>query len=330
MYDADIGTDNWVNFFVNTLCKNSRDISNFPPPSVNQMPRQHSTKTRYLVLLIAFACLVTIACTVAVICNHNSNLEPFFISNGVPDKQNLYVIRAHQDNGQFFDLWNKMNNELESNSVWILFDITKNPGFLDTSFYQDNMSRIIVHTEDDCKAINPLHNTMWHTVESSLVITWRAVAKAVYFDHLWWIESDVYCDGSLARTLQKASHLPHDLLISYMEYYGERGNENWAWWNSLVGEASNVPIEQRMKSYLPISRYTPKMFQRLEENLGRASGFCECYIPTLARSSGLSFVRCPDEMIGDLDTQANSKFKLTRSNLPSEKNDKLWHKYHFE
>jgi hypothetical protein len=291
------------------------------------------------ILLIALGTsLIACAYMLAVVCCLGPGREVYAEDNNAQAQaQTHYVLRAHLFDQQFQDALEKMEAELPRESVWILFDSSK--AAPPPEFQERYAPRLILHTQEDCQSINPLHVSMWHTADSSLAIMWDHMLlhskSEKDLDYVWLIESDVYCDGSYARCFDKALRSKADFVVAYLERYGDLDkngvhNDNWCWWDSLVGIiADEVPRQERYKSFFPVSRYSKQMLKAVNENLGRSSGFCECYIPTLtALVPSLTLERCPDDMIGDLDTMS-AGWKLSPASLPNARNDKFWHKYYY-
>ena len=101
-------------------------------------------------------------------------------------------------------------------------------------------------------------------------------------------------------------------------------NQRWPWWRDINGELRELmPIPDRMRSFFPLTRYTPAMLMLLEEHLGRSSGFCEVYVPSLAVYYGLTAAPLPDGMEGPMSASVIKKVELHNDN-------RVHHKYSAE
>ena len=83
---------------------------------------------------------------------------------------------------------------------------------------------------------------------------------------------------------------------------------------------------RRWKSFFPITRYTPALLTLLDDNIGRSSGFCEVYVPTLAVYHGLTVAPLPENMTGPMSPRV-----IRKNRKPQLFNDnKVHHKYEYE
>ena len=92
----------------------------------------------------------------------------------------IFVLRSHVCNDYTQRLWNKLS--LECGNVYMIYDNTK--GTYKDNFYSGN---VILHTEEDCKEINKLHDKIYTTVESSLCFLKKK--ENLEFDYMWVIEN---------------------------------------------------------------------------------------------------------------------------------------------
>lgn len=192
--------------------------------------------------------------------------------------------------------------------------------------------RVIVHNEASCKAANPLHNSIKYSLDSVL---WHVYEKfkGVDFKYLWLLEDDVYVDGSLDGVIKKNSSRTEDFLASFVEDYGE--NENWMWWDALVSKSTDLssdgslsrdagvyvpPLEERVKSFFPVTRYSKEFLKEIHDRIGVYSGYCEVYIPTLAKQLGYTYGNLEESSVGNLSLSVINP-------MPTNGDDRLYHKW---
>ncbi|WP_248785796.1 hypothetical protein, partial [Escherichia coli] len=93
--------------------------------------------------------------------------------------------------------------------------------------------------------------------------------------------------GSLDDVIKKNSSRTEDFLASFVEDYGE---SNWMWWDDLEDLSRDgvyvPPLENRVKSFFPVTRYSKEFLREIHDSIGVYSGYCEVYIPTLAKQKG--------------------------------------------
>jgi hypothetical protein len=133
------------------------------------------------------------------------------------------------------------------------------------------------------------------------------------------IESDVGCDGDIATCLSRCRDSRADFMAFRTKAYADE--PGWAWWESLRGEIEDrVPIEDRVGCFFPVTRYSRAMVDAVIRNMGKSSGHCEAYIPTLAIAEGLVVEEIPASVEGDVG------FAIYAT-LPGRGDHRLYHKY---
>jgi len=184
-------------------------------------------------------------------------------------------------------------------------------------------SGVITHTEESCKQINPLHKSIKYSLDSVLWHVYDRI-KDKDFDYVWVLEDDVYIDGSLDGVIIKNSGRTEDFLASFVEDYGANKDElNWMWWDALEGSVPLPPLEERVKSFFPVTRYSKEFLKEIHDRIGVYSGYCEVYIPTLAKQLGFTY--------GNLDESSIGNLSLGLINpLPNNADDRLYHKWSWQ
>lgn len=244
------------------------------------------------------------------------------IEKYINNDYNVYLLRTHVCNEQFYKLWEKIINEFPIQRCFVIYDNTNDT--IDETFYNKYKENIILHTQTDCKNINKYHETMWYTVETSVCISYDYIKDKVSFKYMWIIENDIYADGSLEKCFEIAEHIDDDFLATEISEYEDK--KDWAHWGKLSGEYENLELNKQVKSFFPVVRCSIKMLDLLKNNLGKSSGFCEIYFPTLAKNNGLKYSNLPADMFGNFEYIETVRL----SNLPNNNNNKLYHKFIYE
>jgi len=231
----------------------------------------------------------------------------------------VYFLRAHKLDEQTINIWEKMLQELPEDRCFIIFDNTRKA--MNDDFLQKYQSKIIVHTEDDCKKLNPLHEIIYNNLEATFVIAYDALPIKPNF--AWYIENDVYCDGNFSTTLN-IDDTQTDFIATYIRTYDE--DKVWTHYDEFKGEIANTEISKKMASFFPVVRCSKKMIDLLRDNMGKSSGYCEGYFPTLATLNGLTCKNIPSDKLGKFEFNQT----VSLSNLPQNGDNKLYHKFVFK
>jgi hypothetical protein len=230
------------------------------------------------------------------------------LDKGTP-LDNLVIIRAVDPNDpRVNDIRNKTKCESH-----VILDVTNRDS-------PDTFSGI-QHSEDSCRAANPLHKDIRYSLDSVLWHVYERF-KDVDFKYLWLLEDDVYCDGSLDQVIHKNESNTKDFLASFVEDYGSNVNElNWMWWDSVEGQGTEIPsLENRVKSFFPVTRYSKEFLKEIHDSIGVYSGYCEVYIPTLAKQKGYTYGNLSEDSIGNLSL-------VPIHPMPTNNDGKLYHKW---
>lgn len=227
------------------------------------------------------------------------------------DIKDIVVIRAVDPNDTRV---NYIRNKTKCESHVIL-DVTNKGSPLDKE------DSFIKHTENSCRAVNKFHKDIKYSLDSVLWHVYERF-KDVDFKYLWLLEDDVYCDGSLDQVIHKNESNTKDFLASFVEDYGASAEEiNWMWWNSLEGQGTEIPsLENRVKSFFPVTRYSKEFLKEIHDSIGNYSGYCEVYIPTLAKQKGYTYGNLSEDSIGNLSLTVIHP-------MPKNGDGKLYHKW---
>jgi len=106
------------------------------------------------------------------------------------------------------------------------------------------------------------------------------------YDYYWIIEYDVRFSGAWPRLFTDLSSSDADLLCTAMQTWAE--NPNWAQWSTLVTGSEDLPLERRVKGFMPFCRVSRALFEACDARYRRGwSGHPEVTWPTIASLAGL-------------------------------------------
>jgi hypothetical protein len=219
----------------------------------------------------------------------------------------VVAICAHENTAQLSSMLRNWRRSLGGDDrVHLLFDASKTKPPRDPHLLQ--------FTNEECAAANRFHVSNWANKEFPISMLAKTGA-----DFVWLIEGDVGCDGDIATCLNQAASSRADFMAFRIKSYADE--PEWAWWNSLKGEIDDtVPLERRVGSFFPVTRYSRAMIDAVIRNMGKSSGQDEAYIPTLAISEGLVVEELPAAMEGDIGFRIYDR-------LPGRNDHRLYHKY---
>jgi hypothetical protein len=168
---------------------------------------------------------------------------------------------------------------------------------------------------------------MGYRLEAKIIYADNEIRKHKDFEYIWFIEYDVYCKGSFAKALKPYNNdYDCDLLAKGGDdRYSIRTvctHPTWCWWRDLFGEISKTPYVDRRGSFLPVMRVSRKLIQVLTDNLGKSTGYCEVYIPTICVTSGLTYNIMRSSVFGVF--RYRPTMTLVEAKLIAEQ-DKLYH-----
>lgn len=238
----------------------------------------------------------------------------------------IYIYRTHIWNDFCKKQYKNIQNDCGEENTFLIFDDTFNKFDdleLKTNRLSNNLNNnahIILINFNECKQVNPLHINNKDQVESQVIIFNRLCH--VKYDYMWLIEYDVVCDGNWLQTFNKCNDMNEDILSTCVAEYP---NEFfWGLWFKIYAKIRLKPrLNERVKCFFPINRFSKKYINVLENNLGIYSGFCEVYFPTLAKQKNCSYKNVPNSMLGSVFIYSlEKKFKVTFKN-----ENKLYHPF---
>jgi hypothetical protein len=107
-----------------------------------------------------------------------------------------------------------------------------------------------------------------------------------YYDYYWIIEYDVRFSGAWPELFADLSSSSADLLCTTMQTWTE--NPNWAHWGTLTTGDEDVPLERRVKGFMPFCRLSHALLAACDARYRTGwNGHCEIIWPTIASLSGL-------------------------------------------
>lgn len=219
---------------------------------------------------------------------------------------NVYVIRTHLWNDYVEKVFLKMQSQLGAENVFLMYDETNKPIHQPHIRWNDSNGvtkgpAIITVNEADCAVINELHTVGERTgstyrPEAQIYACYKAIRRD--YDYLWFIEFDVYCND-YKKALGPFDAIKADMLTKGTANNKQRKartsklNADWFWWNYLIGDIKNTPLEQQRGCFFPINRFSKKFLSVMEANLSKSTGYCEVYFPTLCHTNGLVLETMP-------------------------------------
>jgi hypothetical protein len=203
--------------------------------------------------------------------------------------------------------WRKMKQAFANDPVFVLYDSTRKPW---SCLYP--VSNLFIVNSDVCKQDNPLHQSSYQTVESSLMLLYKYVQENnISFDYLYLIEYDVYCPGNWFTTFQKIDKIkPFDFAATHVEPYHAKQNGGWHFWKNpgwqTADEHSHLLEKKKdkrfwWKSFFPVTVYSNTFLSIFQNRYyGQLTGYCEILFPSVAFWEGCKIVNLPSNMIGSI------------------------------
>jgi len=185
---------------------------------------------------------------------------------------NIYIFRIHYWDNFIEYQWNNLKNIFGYEYCFILFDITN---FNINNFLLNDNHIFFIHF-NDLKNINKLHYSNIEQIESQLVYLLQNIS--IDFDFMWIIEYDVFCKNWNILKINDEYH--YDFLATYIENYS-KNNKRWSHWRKIIFD--DILLENRVKCFFPITRFSKKLLIKLFQEIGNNSGYCELYIPTFVK-----------------------------------------------
>ena len=106
------------------------------------------------------------------------------------------------------------------------------------------------------------------------------------YDYYWLIEYDVRFSGAWPQLFGDLSSSSADLLCTTMQTWTE--NPNWAHRDTLVSAGEEVPLERRIKGFMPFSRASRALLKECDARYRRGwGGHHEVLWPTIGNLAGL-------------------------------------------
>lgn len=218
----------------------------------------------------------------------------------MPATVDAYVLRTHYVDDVVLGTFQQMQRDLGAWRVFMLFDDTKTAynGSAGPAVRWNIDSgvptgpAVILINEVEAEELNPLLMTSRHNTKivgsgfraEAHVVALKRVITAP-FRYLWMIEYDVYCHGSFAKALAPCHAIDCDYLSDGLRT--PMAEPNWCWWGDLYGGMEDIPLRQRRGCFFPISRYSRRFLVAIEQHLGKSTGFCEIFFPTLCHVLGM-------------------------------------------
>ena len=243
------------------------------------------------------------------------------------------VLRAHMADAGTLRALERLRADLGRDRVYVLYDATKNPwdpeawpegtvarAWRDVAPTAPGAPRadVLVFDDADCLRLNAMHDrgyghtdvvswSFWHA-ETCIVMCHAFLASmGVACEHVWIVEYDVRCHGSMRDALARCDAAAPDA-----DFLAKGGGEaqrfalrehaddpGWCWFSHIEGRlATAAPPERRVGAFFPMVRVSSALVRAAAAELGHSTGFCEVYLPTLCRAVGLRAEAMPADVFG--------------------------------
>lgn len=108
------------------------------------------------------------------------------------------------------------------------------------------------------------------------------------YSFYWFIEYDVEFTASWNLLMDAYTNNEADYIVSYWAKYEQKKNSKWNWWKT--GNNCGYPIEQCLRAFHPICRYSNKALDVIDKYQSEGhSAHSELIIPTCIYHNGLDF-----------------------------------------
>jgi hypothetical protein len=133
------------------------------------------------------------------------------------------------------------------------------------------------------------------------------------YDYYWIIEYDVRFSGAWPDLFADLSASSADLLCTTMQTWTE--NPNWAHWSTLATGGEDVPLEHRVKGFMPFCRLSRALLTACDTRYRQGwSGHSEVLWPTIGSLAGLRL----EDIGGSGSFTPNERRGRYYQNTPSE------------
>jgi hypothetical protein len=241
----------------------------------------------------------------------------------------VVCLRTHFWDARVAATFTKLQADLGAGNVFCIFDVTSQPSHMlpallhavggaaamarysnELRLSRASTARIVTMTEADCDAINAMHSYgkvpevgSKYRGESHVVAMAHALSRDVVFDYLYLIEYDVHCHGSWRVPLDACDRIASDFMAKGSDTSpairtGAR-DPSWCWWPDRFGpEMQRLRVDELYGCFFPLTRYSRTFLEVMSNEIGRNSGYCEVFIPTLCVRSGLVYKAMPESALG--------------------------------
>jgi len=147
----------------------------------------------------------------------------------------------------------------------------------------------ITFTVDDLNALQyePLCETIIPG-SNHFALLWFYLSHPAY-RYYWNIEYDVEFTGNWNLIFEAFSTVEADFISTHIEW--NKDHPYWYWWDTYQGVTLEIPVNQRIRSFNPIYRISPKALAFLDTFLKAGnSGHHEVLIPTALYHSGFKIL----------------------------------------
>lgn len=210
-----------------------------------------------------------------------------------PHCRSLYVLRTHVWNSPIQRMYEQMQADLGHQRVWILCDVTH--GIPDEL---PQTSRLVKTTEDECRAVNPLHHTSYYNAETVFLLFDEWVSDD--YDYVWFIEYDVRCIGNWRSALTAAvSSAPLADWVAKSCFDPRPPPRDNADFTDSVDNLTGAQLTEIRQSLFSTVRCSRRLLQFFRNKyFGRLTAYCELLLPTVAYHHGFVITTLDESVAG--------------------------------
>jgi len=170
------------------------------------------------------------------------------------DTRTLYLLCTHSNISAVHALYQKMQQDLGADNVFLLFDDTSlvwphAESMRITEPRSHQSPHVLLFNRTECEAVmGGITEHMPYFDQPPLVLFHRYMA-GVGYDFVWRFDSDVRCNGQYAECLAGTSSMYHDFICPGPVALNAGGDTGWHW-TRLGGRLASVPLENRRVSWV--------------------------------------------------------------------------------
>lgn len=198
-------------------------------------------------------------------------------------KQAVLLVTHYYDEQLVLQKYERLRHELRTDKYDVFLVINTHDKSIEHKLR--DKANVCAYNLDDINALGyePMGCTLY---PGNCHFTWLAFyASHRRYTHYWIVEYDVCFTSPWNELMNSFAECDCDLIASRVERYDNNINGNWAWWR--LNNNSGFPLEQSVKVFHPICRFSQRALRYLNEFLKRGfTAHSELIIPTCLYNAG--------------------------------------------